>query len=161
MKTLNEIYTELMKDYQRINMQDFLDYCCVCIDGENKKFTSYSEAYAEVEKCNDGFKHIQCFYDEKGYKEAIEKNKPIKIHAEQEIKRLMKERLEISSNDKLDNVLFELAFELGEHYFNDICNSGECWVSDDDKDYLFTVVENYYKIVTKHLPKEKLMLVDC
>lgn len=63
MKTLNEIYTELMKDYQRINMQDFLDYCCVCIDGENKKFTSYSEAYAEVEKCNDGFKHIQCFYD--------------------------------------------------------------------------------------------------
>lgn len=160
MKTLNEIYTELMKDYQRINMQDFLDYCCVCIDGENKKFTSYSEAYAEVEKCNDGFKHIQCFYDEKGYKEAIEKNKPIKIHAEQEIKRLMKERLEISSNDKLDNVLFELAFELGEKYFNSHYDSADYCTSHDDKDFLFDLVEDYYKFVTKHLPKEKLMFKD-
>lgn len=156
MKTLSEIYTELMKDYQYINKQDFFDYCYAYKDGEWKKFTSYSEA----KNFGDGFHPIQCFYDEEGYKKALEINKPIETYAENEIKRLIKERLEISSNDKLDNILFELAFELGEHYFNDICNSGECWISDDDKDYLFTVVENYYKIVTKHLPKEKLMFKD-
>lgn len=156
MKTLNEIYTELMKDYQYINKQNFLDHCYAYKDGEWKKFTSYSEA----KNFSDGFHPIQCFYDEEGYKKALEINKPIETYAENEIKRLIKERLEISSNNKLDNVLFELAFELGEHYFNDICNSGECWISDDDKDYLFTVVENYYKIVTKHLPKEKLMFKD-
>ena len=100
------------------------------------------------------------FIMKKDIKKALEINKPIETYAENEIKRLIKERLEISSNDKLDNVLFELAFELGEHYFNDICNSGDCWISDDDKDYLFTMVENYYKIVTKHLPKEKLMFKD-
>ena len=157
MKTLNEIYTELMKDYQRINRQDFLDYCCVRIDGENKKFTSYSEAYSAAKKCNDGYHHIQCFYDEEGYKEAIEKNKPIKIHAEQEIKRLMKERLEISSNDKLDNALFELAFKLGEREFDNNCEIDN--FAYDDKDELFLLVELYYIDINEHLSKDKLKLI--
>ena len=156
MKTLSEIYTELMKDYQYINKQDFFDYCYAYKDGEWKKFTSYSEAKI----FSDGFHPIQCFYDEEGYKKAIEINKPIETHAENEIKRLIKERLEISSNDKLDNALFELAFELGDKKFNEIYDSPDCWISYDDKDYLFTLVEDYYKTVTKHLPKEKLMFKD-
>ena len=156
MKTLSEIYTELMKDYQYINKQDFFDYCYAYKDGEWKKFTSYSEAKI----FSDGFHPIQCFYDEEGYKKAIEINKPIEKHAENEIKRLIKERLEISSNDKLDNALFELAFELGDKKFNEIYDSPDCWISYDDKDYLFTLVEDYYKTVTKHLPKEKLMFKD-
>lgn len=156
MKTLNEIYSELMKDYQYINKQDFLDYCCAYKDGEWKKFTSYSEA----KNFSDGYHPIQCFYDEEAYKKAIEINKPLEIRAENEMKRLIKERLEISSNDKLDNVLFELAFELGEKYFNAICDSFDPLVYNDDKDYLFTCVDDYYKIVTKHLPKEKLTLND-
>lgn len=145
-----------MKDYQYINKQDFFDYCYAYKDGEWKKFTSYSEA----KNFGDGFHPIQCFYDEEGYKKALEINKPIETYAENEIKRLIKERLEISSNDKLDNVLFELAFELGDKQFNEIYDFADCWISYDDKDYLFTLVENYYKIVTKHLPKEKLMFKD-
>ena len=156
MKTLSEIYQELMKEYPSICKNDFLDYCYVYKDGKRYKCTSYSEA----RKISDHFSDIQCFYDEKRYENELKKYEPILIHAEQEIKRIMKERLDIEPNDKLDNVLFELAFELGEQYFNDFYNSFDCWLSDDDKDYLFTLVENYYKTFTKHLPKDKLIFKD-
>jgi len=33
MKTLSEIYSELMKDYQYINKQNFLDHCYAYKDG--------------------------------------------------------------------------------------------------------------------------------
>lgn len=156
MKTLSEIYQELMKEYPSICKNDFLDYCYVYKDGKRYKCTSYSEA----RKISDHFSNIQCFYDEKRYENELKKYEPILIRAEQEIKRLIKERLGVVSNDKLDDILFELAFELGEKYFNAICNSFDILVYEDDKDYLFTLVDDYYKMVTKHLPKDKLMFKD-
>lgn len=66
-----------------------------------KKFTSYDEA---IKFSNN----IQCFYDEERYKEAVEKNNQIKYNAEQKLKCIMKERLGIASNDKLDNAYIAL-----------------------------------------------------
>ena len=142
-----------MKEYPSICKNDFVDYCYVYKDGKRYKCTSYSEARKISE-------HFSVFIMKNDIKMNLKKYEPILIHAEQEIKHIIKERLGIESNDKLDNVLFELAFELGEKYFNAICNSFDSLVHEDDKDYLFTLVDDYYKMVTKHLPKDKLMFKD-
>lgn len=151
MKTLRQIYRELMKDYHYVIKHDFLDYCYAYKDGECKKFNSYSEA-------KKFSKNIECFYDEDGYKAAIEKNNQIKHNIDQELKRIIKERIGIESNDKLDNALFELAFELGQREFDNDC---ECFdsCSYDDKDELFSCIDLYYEFINKHLPKDKLKLI--
>ncbi len=150
MKTLREIYRELMKDYHCVKKHDFLDYCYAYKNGELKKFNSYSEA----EKFS---KNIECFYNGERYKEAVEKNEQIKRNVEQEIKQLIKERLGIVSDDKLDNVLFELAYKFGEREFDDNCEMGN--YSYDNKDELFSLVELYYIDITEHLSKDKLKLI--
>lgn len=150
MKTLRQIYHELMKDYHYVIKHDFLDYCYAYKDGECKKFNSYSEA----QKFS---KNIECFYDEDGYKAAIEKNNQIKYNIDQELKRIIKERLGIESNDKLDNALFELAYKFGEREFDDNCEMGN--YSYDNKDELFSLVELYYIDITEHLSKDKLKLI--
>ena len=140
-----------MKDYHYVIKQDFLDYCYAYKDGECKKFNSYSEA----QKFS---KNIECFYDEDRYKAAIEKNNQIKHNIDQELKRIIKERIGIESNDKLDNALFELAFELGQREFDNDC---ECFdsCSYDDKDNLFRTIYLYYDFINEHLSKDKLKLI--
>lgn len=149
MKTLRQIYPELMKDYHYVHKDQFFDYCYAYKDGECKKFNSYSEA----KKFSN---NIECFYDEERYKEAVEKNNQIKHNAKQELKRIMKERMGITSNDKLDNALFELAYELGEREFDNDC---EYFCSYADKDELFSCVEFYYSYINKYLSKDKLKLI--
>lgn len=148
MKTLRQIYRELMKDYHYVQKHQFLDYCYAYKDGECKKFNSYSEA----QKFSN---NIECFYDEERYKEAVEKNNQIRYNANQELKRLIKERLGIASNDKLDNALFELAFELGQREFNNDCEFFDS-CSYDNKDNLFSAIDLYYDFIKKHLSKDKL-----
>lgn len=148
MKTLNQIYSELMKEHKYVYQHDFLKHCYAYKNGEAKKFTSASEA----QKFSTNVEYV---YDEQQYQEAVEKNNQIEAHAENEIKRLMKERLGVDSNDKLDNAFFELAFELGEKEFDNECeNFDSC--SYEDKDYLFVLVGVYYEKITNHLPKERL-----
>lgn len=151
MKTLRQIYRELMKDYHYVHKYQFLDYCYAYKDGECKKFNSYSEA----QKFSN---NIECFYDEERYKEAVEKNNQIKHNAKQELKRIMKERMGITSNDKLDNALFELAYELGEREFDNDCERFDS-CSYDDKDELFSCVEFYYSYINEYLSKDKLKLI--
>lgn len=148
MKTLREIYRELMKDYHYVQKHYFLNYCYAYKNGEIKKFNSYSEA----QKFS---KNIECFYNEERYKEAVEKNEQIKHSAYQELKHIMKERLGITSNDKLDNAFFELAFKLGEREFNNDCEFFDS-CSYDNKDELFSLVELYYSFINEHLSKESL-----
>ena len=151
MKTLNQIYSELMKEHKNVCQHDFLKYCYAYKNGEAKKFTSASEA----QKFSTNVEYI---YDEERYKEAVEKDNQIEVHAEKEIMRLMKERLGVNSNDKFDNAFFELAFELGEQEFDNECeNFDSC--SYDDKDYLFALVDKYYQQILNHLPKEQLRLL--
>ena len=144
MKKLREIYVELMKQRKTVCRENFIECYYAYKNGEVKKFTSYSEA----KKFSD---NIETVYNEKLYKETVEKNDQIKHHAEQEIKLLMKERLGVTSDDKFGNVLFELAFELGEKEFDKQCDSDNY-----RKDYLFHLVSNYYEQITKHLTKERL-----
>lgn len=115
---------------------------------KRKKFTSASEA----QKFSTNVEYI---YDEQQYQEAVEKNNQIKVHAENEIRRLIKEHLVLDSEDKLDNALFELAFELGEEDFLTSDDDVHC----DDKDYLFSLIDKYYKQITNHLPKDRLLLL--
>ena len=151
MKTLCQIYHELMKDYHYVQKHHFLDYCYAYKDGECKKFNSYSEA----QKFSN---NIECFYDEERYKEAVQKNDQIKSNAEQELKRIIKERLVIESNDKLDNALFELAFELGQREFDNDCEFFDS-CSYDNKDELFSCIDLYYEFINKHLSKDKLQSI--
>ena len=151
MKPLNQIYSELMKERKYVYRHDFLKYCYAYKNGEAKKFTSASEA-------QQFSTNVEYIYDEERYQEAVEKNNQIEVHAENEIKRLIKERLVLDSEDKLDNALFELAYKIGEEDFNSDCDN------DDDicyhhKDYLFALVDKYYKQITNHLPKEQLRLL--
>lgn len=150
MKTLRQIYHELMKEHKYVSQNDFLKYCYAYKDGECKKFNSYSEA----QKFS---KNIECFYDEDGYKAAIEKNNQIKNNIDQELKHIIKERIGIESNDKLDNALFELAYKFGEREFDDNCEMDN--YSYDNKDELFSLVELYYIDITEHLSKDKLKLI--
>ena len=148
MKTLKEIYSELMKEHKYVRTHDFLEYCYAYKNGKCKKFTSASEA----QKFSN---HVEYIFDGKRYKEALDKNDQIERYANQEIKRLMKERLGLDSEDKFDNALFELVFELGEREFNNECeNFDSC--SHDDKDHLFVLVGVYYEKITEYLPKEHL-----
>lgn len=144
MKKLSKIYFELMKQHKDVCQEDFIECYYSYKNGEVKKFASYFEA----QKFSD---NIETVYNEKLYNEAVEKNDQIKHHAEKEIKRLMKERLDVSDDDKFGNVLFELAFELGEKEFDKQCDSDNY-----RKDYLFSLVSNYYEQITKHITKERL-----
>ena len=150
MKTLNQIYSELMKEHKYVYRHDFLQYCYAYKNGEAKKFTSASEA----QKFSTNIEYV---YDEGQYQDAVERNNQIEFHAEQEIKRLMKERLGLDSKDKLDNALFELALELGEDDFKVDYENDD--VYDNDKDHLFSLVDKHYKKITNHLPKERLRLL--
>lgn len=151
MKTLKEIYSELMKEHKYVRTHDFLEYCYAYKNGKCKKFTSASEA----QKFSN---HVEYIFDGKRYKEALDKNDQIKHYAGQEIKRLMKDRLGVNSNDKLDNAFFELAFELGEREFDNECENFDSY-SHDDKDHLFVLVGVYYEKITEYLPKEHLRLL--
>lgn len=158
-KSLTEIYHELIKDYDRRFIyqydSDFIDYCYAYRDGKCEKFSSKEEAlkFSKV---------IECFYNEKKYQEELRKqtqhNKAIITTAEQTIKEIIKERLGLS-NDKVDNALFELAFELGEREFYNDCDKPHRYF-EHDKDHLFSLVELYYDCITEHLPKENLVLKD-
>lgn len=156
-KSLKEIYRELTKDYDRksISKEDFLDYCYAYRDGECKKFSSKEEALKFS-------KNIECFYDEKKYQEALQKqtqkNTDIVTHAQQKLKEIMKEKLGLSNN-KLDSALFELAFELGEREFNNDCDLHDS-CNYYDKDRLFCLVDLYYDYIKTHLTKEKLVFKD-
>ena len=149
MKKLREIYVELMKQRKSVCRDDFIECYFAYKNGEVKKFASYSEA----QKFSD---NIEIVHNEKLYKEAVGKNDQIKHHAEQEIKLLMKERLGVTSDDKFGNILFELSFELGEKTFDEQYNSYNYRFSYDDKDYLFSLVSDYYAQITKHITKERL-----
>ena len=150
MKTLRQIYRELMKEHKYVSQNDFLKYCYAYKNGECKQFTSPAEA----QKFSNNVEYV---YDVQRYKEAVQKNDQIESNAEQEIKRLMKERLGVNPDDKLDNVLFDLSYELGEEDFNIDCENYDA--SYDDQDYLFTLVSKNYEKITTHLSKERLRLI--
>lgn len=150
MKTLRQIYHELMKEHKYVYQNDFLKYCYAYKNGECKQFTSPAEA----QKFSNNVEYV---YDVQRYKEAVQKNDQIESNAEQEIKRLMKERLGIMSDDKLDHTLFELAFKFGEREFDGNCEIDN--FSYDNKDELFLLVELYYIDINEHLSKDKLKLI--
>lgn len=150
MKTLRQIYRELMKEHKYVSQNDFFKYCYAYKNGECKQFTSPVEA-------QNFSNNIEYVYDVQQYKEAVQKSDQIESNAEQEIKRLIKERLGIVANDKLDNALFELAFKLGEREFDNNCEIDN--FAYDDKDELFLLVELYYIDINEHLSKDKLKLI--